>query len=73
MIQKREQFISLISKTGIEPFIESDSANVFGNYNIFKEEFISIERVDLDQNVNDIEVTKRIIEGEEIAYRVLDY
>ena len=73
LIQKREQFISLISKTGIEPFIASDSGNVFGNYNIFKEEFISIERVDLDQNVNDIEVTKRIIEGEEIAYRVLDY
>jgi signal transduction histidine kinase len=73
LIQKREQFISIISKTGIEPFIAPDSANVFGNYNIFKEEFISIERADLDQNVNDIEVTKRIIEGEEIAYRVLDY
>jgi signal transduction histidine kinase len=73
LIQKREQFISLISKTGIEPFIAPDSGNVFGNYNIFKEEFISIERVDLDQNVNDIVVSKRIIEGEEISYRVLDY
>jgi signal transduction histidine kinase len=73
LIQKREQFISLISRTGIEPFIAPDSGNVFGNYNIFKEEFISIERVDLDQNVNDIEVAKRIIEGEEIPYRVLDY
>lgn len=73
LIQKREQFITLISKTGIEPFIASDSGNVFGNYNIFKEEFISIERVELDQNVNEIEVTKRIIEGEEIEYRVLDY
>jgi signal transduction histidine kinase len=73
LIQKREQFISLISKSGIEPFIASDSGNVFGNYNIFKEEFISFERVDLDQDVNDIEVSKRIIEGEEIEYRVLDY
>lgn len=73
LIQKREQFISLISRTGIEPFIAPDSGNVFGNYNIFKEEFISIERVDLDQNVNDIELAKRIIEGEEIPYRVLDY
>lgn len=73
LIQKREQFISLISKTGIEPFIATDSGSVFGNYNIFKEEFISIERADLKQDVNDIEVTKRIIEGEEIAYRVLDY
>ena len=73
LIQKREQVISLISKVGIEPFIAPDTGNVFGNYNIFKEEFISIERVDLDQDVNDIEVTKRIIEGDEKEYRVLNY
>ena len=44
LIQKREQVIALISKIGIEPFMASDSRNVFGNYNIFKEEFISLER-----------------------------
>ncbi|MFA5819024.1 MAG: HAMP domain-containing sensor histidine kinase [Bacteroidales bacterium] len=73
LIQKREQVITLISQVGIEPFITSDTGNVFGSYNILKEEFISIERIDLEEDVNYIEVTKRLIEGEEIAYRVLNY
>ena len=73
LIQKREQVISLISKVGIEPFMTSDTGNVFGSYNILKEEFISLERIDLEEDVNYIEVTPRLIEGEEIEYRVLNY
>lgn len=73
LIQKREQVISLISDIGIEPFITSDSAYAFGSYNILKEEFISLERIDLDEDLNYIEVTNRIIEEEEITYRVLNY
>lgn len=73
LIEKREKVISLISKIGIEPFVASDSSNVFGNYNIFKEEFISLEKTDLSEPVNDIEVTKRSIEGDEITFRVLNY
>jgi signal transduction histidine kinase len=73
LIQKREKVINLISRIGIEPFITSDSSNVFGSYNILKEEFISLERIDLEKDVNFIEVTQRMIEGEEIAYRVLNY
>jgi signal transduction histidine kinase len=73
LIQKREQVITLISKVGIEPFMTSDTGNVFGSYNILKEEFISLERIDLEEDVNYLEVTPRLIEGEEIAYRVLNY
>ena len=73
LIQKREKVINLISRLGIGPFITSDSANVFGSFNILKEEFISLERINPDQDVNFIEVTRRIIDGEEIAYRVLNY
>jgi signal transduction histidine kinase len=73
LIQKREQVINLISKVGIEPFITSDTSNVFGSYNILKEEFISLERIDLEEDVNYIEVTKILIEGDEIEYRVLNY
>jgi signal transduction histidine kinase len=73
LIQKREQVLSLISKIGIEPFITSDSAKVFGNYNIFKEEFMSLERDNSKQEVNDIEISTRLIEGDEITYRVLNY
>jgi signal transduction histidine kinase len=73
LIQKREQVITLISKVGIEPFITSDSGNVFGSYNILKEEFISLERIDLKEDANYIEVSQRLIEGENITYRVLNY
>lgn len=73
LIQKRERFINLIAETGIEPFISSDSANAFGSYNILKEEYISIERTDSAVDMNFIEVSPRLIEGEEILYRVLNY
>src|SRR5450759_2919874 len=73
LIQKREQVLSLISKIGIEPFMSSDTGNVFGNYNIFKEEFISLERVNLIEDENFIEITTRLIEGDEINFRVLNY
>ena len=73
LIQKREQVISIISDIGIEPFITSDTADAYGSYNILKEEFVSIEMVDLDEDWNFIEVTPRLIEGEEIDYRVLYY
>jgi signal transduction histidine kinase len=73
LIQKREQVISLISRVGIEPFVTSDNGNVFGSYNILKEEFISLERIDLKEDENYIEVSQRYIEGENITYRVLNY
>lgn len=73
LIQQREKVISLISRVGIEPFMTSDTSNVFGSYNILKEEFISLEKIDMKEDVNLIEVSRRLIEGEEIAYRVLNY
>lgn len=73
LIEKREKVIALISKVGIEPFMTSDTGSDFGSYNILKEEFVSLEKVYLKENVNYIEVTPRIIEGEEIEYRVLNY
>ena len=73
LIKKRETVIKLISEVGIEPFITDDTVNGFGSYNILKDEFISLERVDLTEDWNFIEVTKRLIEGEAIDYRVLNY
>lgn len=73
LIQKREQVISLISETGIEPFMSSDSSYAFGSYNILKEEFISLERIAIPEDLNYIDVTPRLIEDEEIDYRVLNY
>ncbi|MGB4291458.1 MAG: hypothetical protein WBJ37_01065, partial [Bacteroidales bacterium] len=73
LIQKREKVISLIEEYGIEPFIEADSVDAFGSYNILKEEYISIERIDYEEDVNTIEVAERIIENEILRYRVHNY
>lgn len=71
LVQKREHVLSLISEIGIEPFVASDSA--FGSFNILKEEFISLERTSVSEDLNYIEISKRLIEDEEIEYRVLHY
>lgn len=73
LIKKREEVLDLISEIGIEPFITPDTMNDFGSYNILKEEFISLERIDLAEDWNFIEVTQRLIEDETIDYRVLNY
>ena len=72
LIQKRETVINLISRLGIKPFMTSDSS-MFGSYDILKEEFISIEKDNHEEDVNYIEVAERLIDGEMIAYRVLKY
>jgi len=74
LIDKREKVIDLITQIGIDPFINLNLDNeAFGSYNILKEEFISLERADLEEHWNFIEITRRIIEDEEIEYRVLNY
>lgn len=73
LIQEREKVITLISKVGIEPFTNSENGNVFGSYNILKEEFISLEKDVLKEDANYIDVSQRLIEGENITYRVLNY
>jgi signal transduction histidine kinase len=73
LVKKREKVIGLISNIGIEPFITSDSLSAFGSYNILKDEFISLERIDKQEDWNFIEVTKRSIANETISYRVLNY
>jgi signal transduction histidine kinase len=73
LIRKREKTINLIEKIGIEPFITSDTSDAFGSYNILKEEFISLERSYVAGELNQIDVSNRFIEDEEITYRVLNY
>jgi signal transduction histidine kinase len=73
LIDKREEVITLISEVGIDPFIVGNTVAGFGSYNILKEEFISLEKIDLAEDWNFIEVTQRIIDSETIDYRVLNY
>jgi len=73
LIQKREKTIGLLGEIGIEPFIDPDISEAFGSYNILKEEYISLELTEIQEDLNQIEISDRIIEDEEITYRVLYY
>jgi signal transduction histidine kinase len=73
LVNSREKVISLISEIGIEPFITSDTSDAFGSYDILKEEFVSLEKVSLTEDINQIEIATRLIDNEEIDYRVLKY
>jgi len=73
LISKREKVISIIEEKGVEQFMISDSLPSFGSYNILKNEFINIEKRYQQESWNFIEVTDRIIEGEIIQFRILNY
>lgn len=72
LVKKREQIINIIADIGIDPFI-TDSLGTFGSYNILKEEFISLEKTHVKEDLNFIELDKREIENEIIEFRVLNY
>jgi len=73
LIHKREKVIKIIEDKGLGQFMFSDSVNSFGSYNILKNEFINIEKTNLKETWNFFEVTDRLIEGETIEFRILNY
>lgn len=73
LVSKREQVISIISDIGIEPFITSDTSDAFGSYDILKEEYVSLEKEAYPADLNQVDVETRMMEDEEIEYRVLKY
>jgi signal transduction histidine kinase len=73
LVRKKEHVITMLNDIGIEAFINSESEGTFGSYNILKDEFISLEKIDSEKDMNFIEVTQRMIEGETISFRVLSY
>lgn len=72
LLAKKEEVFKLIQKAGIENFISNENPEQgFGSYNILKEEYILLQAVSADFKVDQvISSEKRIIEEEEISYRV---
>lgn len=70
--QKKGQVEGIILENGIQSFISDDEPDAgYGSYNILKEEYILIEKVDPEfELVTEYFTEKRIIEEEEISYRV---
>ena len=72
LIQRKAEVLELIEADGIESFISNENPEEgFGSYNILKEEYILLEKVDAGTVLQDsLSSVERIIEGEEISYRV---
>jgi len=60
-----------VQQQGIHSLVGSGEDDMFGSFNILKEEFISIEPIDAAQIDNRIENSYRDVEGEILEYRVL--
>ena len=74
LIHKLDHVIKLVDSLGIEAYIDMDAElKAFGSYNILKEEFISIEQLDHNEQTDIIQYSQRIIEDELVDYRVLSY
>lgn len=73
LIRKREQIMDIIAEFGIDGLASDSVNNTFGSYNILKQEYISLERATIDSLWNFIEITQRMVDGEVIEYRVLNY
>ena len=73
LLAKKEEVVKLIQKAGIENFISNENPEQgFGSYNILKEEYILLQAVPADFEIaEEISSEKRIIEEEEISYRVV--
>ena len=72
LIEKKEQVLRLVNLGGIANFISNENPEEgFGSYNILKEEYILLERATSNLVIAEpISIEKRIIEDEEISYRV---
>ncbi|MBD2769535.1 HAMP domain-containing histidine kinase [Hymenobacter sp. BT664] len=72
LVQTKEKVLRLIRRNGISAFIEGGQSS-YGSYNLLKEEFISLEAIQPGPHIDEIEDSKRAVEDEIVAYRVLSY
>ncbi len=72
LIRKLDNTLAMIDSMGIESFLTSET-QAFGSYNILKEEYVSIERMDTDTLLNYIGFSQRIVDNSVVDYRTLSY
>ncbi len=73
LVAMKENVMKTIGKVGLGEFIREEQDSAFASYNIFKEEFISIEPAKEPLKEIRIGNATRNIEEENIDYRILSY
>jgi signal transduction histidine kinase len=70
---KRDDAIDILRSDGMESFIDPETGEGYGSYNLLKEEYISIEMLEAFTPVDTIYNEERWIEDEVIYYRVMAF
>lgn len=70
--KKKTQLFHIIEKKGMGEFMQEESDSTYADYTIFKERYVSIERVE-DTEADTILTSPRDIEGEVFEYRILKH
>lgn len=73
LIAKEEKILKIIQKNGLNEIFLVEEDSSYGNYNLLKEEFISVEPSKTKESETKIENTRRNIEDEILDYRVLTH
>lgn len=70
--EKKLEVLAIIESEGIESFISEENRDIgYGSYNLLKEEYILIEKVDYVFSSDTIFVEERILDDASVSYRVL--
>ena len=72
LIRKLDNTLSMIDSLGIENFL-SEENQAFGSYNILKEEYVSIEKMESDTLLNYIGFSERLVDNSVVDFRTLSY
>lgn len=67
--QQRDKVLEAVSRNGVESYLQGNES--YGSYTMLKEEYISLEPVDLSLNLDTIYTDDRLIEQDTLSYRVL--
>ncbi len=72
LIRKLDNTLAIIDSMGIETFL-TEEKQAFGSYNILKEEYVSLEKMETDTLLNYIGFSERIVDNSFVDYRTLSY
>ncbi|MFC4870365.1 sensor histidine kinase [Negadavirga shengliensis] len=74
LINKRDQILTIISHEGMGGFFsEEDSLSGFGSYNILREEYVLLEKLEEPFPLDSIFNEERILDNITVSYRVCAY
>lgn len=74
LIDKRDQILAIVSYEGMGGFFnEQDSLSGFGSYNILREEYVLLEKLEEPYLLDSIFNEERILDNISVSYRVCAY